>query len=354
MEEEGSACVCRLSDSRHPATGDPIRPSNLVGLGASLRRHIVFQFHRSGYAFRMGPRDRQVPGGWETRVIPDEYLLAPEGTAGPVRRTFRVGPTLVPAIMTVRVWDVGKGGSDSVAVAYSPNAGVADRARAPELVLSRSRPNPSSDWVAWEVRRQAEGEVNLRVVAVDGRAVRSWPEQTIPAGVTRILWDGRDDRGMRAASGRYFLVVTDRAGMCGATPRHSFDRRSSGVVVRPARSGPDARPSGGAMRTLGLLVHQMAEDNRNGLCPRDSRPWRSRGRLARRSDGCLRCIRRCRPRSMRVKGRHGPPEPRHVSRSRQPRHRAGRQGPGDHIQRRPGADHHRLRASRAGVPGASG
>jgi flagellar hook assembly protein FlgD len=66
--------------------------------------------------------------------------------------------------------------------------------------------------VAWDIRRQSGGKVNLRVVGVDGRRVKSWSEKTIPAGPTRILWDGRDDQGQRVASGRYFLVVTDETG----------------------------------------------------------------------------------------------------------------------------------------------
>jgi hypothetical protein len=99
-----------------------------------------------------------------------------------------------------------------MAVSFYPSSDVVEHLYIPELALSHSRPNPSSDWVAWDVRQQAAGRANLRVVGIDGRSVRNWSERTIPAGATRILWDGRDDRGVRVASGRYFLVVTDRAG----------------------------------------------------------------------------------------------------------------------------------------------
>ena len=150
--------------------------------------------------------------GTNTRVIADEFMRASDGSAPSTMKTFRLGPDSGYTTMTVCAWDVGQGGSDSVAVPFWPSAGVAEHVYVPELVLSRGRPNPSGTWVAWDVRQPSGGKLNLCVVGVDGRTVKSWPERTIPTGVTRVLWDGRDDRGAQVASGRYFLVVTDQAG----------------------------------------------------------------------------------------------------------------------------------------------
>jgi hypothetical protein len=150
--------------------------------------------------------------GATTRVIPDEFVRASDASALLTKRAFRLGPGSGYSTMSVRVWDVGQGGSDSASVPFWPSSGVAERVYVPELALSRGRPNPSSDLVAWDVHQNSGGRVNLRVVGVDGRTVKSWPERTIPVGGTRVLWDGRSDRGVRVASGRYFLVVTDHTG----------------------------------------------------------------------------------------------------------------------------------------------
>lgn len=145
-------------------------------------------------------------------VISDEFVRASDGAAPQTKRTFRLSPASGYSTMSVRVWDVGQGGSDSAAVSFWPTAGVVEHVYVPELALSRSRPNPSSDWVTWDVRQRSGERVNLRVVSVDGRIVKSWPERTIPTGATRVFWDGRNDRGIRVAAGKYFLVVTDQVG----------------------------------------------------------------------------------------------------------------------------------------------
>jgi hypothetical protein len=86
------------------------------------------------------------------------------------------------------------------------------------MELSRGKPNPSNRWVSWDVRRDRAGEVGLMVVGVDGRALRSWRAKTLWGGVTTILWDGEDSRGVRAPSGRYYMVVTDEDGATRSSP----------------------------------------------------------------------------------------------------------------------------------------
>ncbi len=150
--------------------------------------------------------------GVRTQVISDAFVRATESPVGPVAKPFHLVAPSNQSAMTVWLWGIGTGGLDSASVSFTPTAGVNEHVYVPELALSRGRPNPSGGWVAWEVRRTSRGRVNLQVFGVDGRRVRSWPERSIPEGVTRILWDGSDDRGRRVASGRYYLVVTDEAG----------------------------------------------------------------------------------------------------------------------------------------------
>ncbi len=118
--------------------------------------------------------------------------------------------------MKLYVWDVGAGHHaaeiDSFWVGARP-AGVGPRRfLIPELALSRGRPNPSAGWVYWDVQQQTPEKVDMRVISVDGRCVKSWSQRSLQAGTTRILWDGRDSRGVRVASGRYYLLITNETG----------------------------------------------------------------------------------------------------------------------------------------------
>ena len=79
-------------------------------------------------------------------------------------------------------------------------------------MLSRGFPNPSGQWVSWTLRQDRSREVDLGVVAIDGRRIRSWQRQFVGAGTTRVRWDGTDEAGRRVPSGKYFLVATDGMG----------------------------------------------------------------------------------------------------------------------------------------------
>lgn len=50
----------------------------------------------------------------------------------------------------------------------------------------------------------AAGEVDLSVYDIRGRRIRQLVRDILEAGRQRVVWDGRDDRGNRAASGVYF------------------------------------------------------------------------------------------------------------------------------------------------------
>jgi len=75
---------------------------------------------------------------------------------------------------------------------------------APTARLSQNAPNPfnPSTVIAYEVARS--GAVRLHVFDVAGRLVRTLVDATVPAGPHTVRWDGRDDQGRQAASGRYY------------------------------------------------------------------------------------------------------------------------------------------------------
>jgi len=93
------------------------------------------------------------------------------------------------------VWAV-EGLSNTVTSAGGPPA--------PALTLEQNVPNPfnPSTVIAWTLHRS--GPVALRVFGIRGELVRTLASGDAGAGDYSAVWDGRDDRGRRVASGIYF------------------------------------------------------------------------------------------------------------------------------------------------------
>ena len=88
----------------------------------------------------------------------------------------------------------------------TPATGAPDTARlaAGSTRLEQNAPNPFRPSTAIAFTLGRPGPVKLDVVDVRGRLVRRLAEGTRPAGRHRIVWDGRDESGRRAAAGVYF------------------------------------------------------------------------------------------------------------------------------------------------------
>lgn len=80
----------------------------------------------------------------------------------------------------------------------------------------RASPNPSRGDLALQITLEAPGEAELGIYDLGGRIVRRLHRGPLPIGVSRLNWDGRDDRGRALGAGIYF--VRARAG----TQRSSF------------------------------------------------------------------------------------------------------------------------------------
>ena len=86
--------------------------------------------------------------------------------------------------------------------------GVAPRFPVAKLV---SYPNPFSSATQIEVSLNTSDGVALSVYSVDGRLIRSLGYRVLPAGETRVVWDGTDDAGKQVASGIYLVQLEGRA-----------------------------------------------------------------------------------------------------------------------------------------------
>ena len=66
-------------------------------------------------------------------------------------------------------------------------------------------PNPSDHGAALELYLPYATWTELVVFDELGRRVRTVNSSVLPAGITRLRWDGRTDRGRRAGPGVYFI-----------------------------------------------------------------------------------------------------------------------------------------------------
>jgi len=71
-------------------------------------------------------------------------------------------------------------------------------------MLHPAVPNPFNPNTTLRIDLAREGVVSLDIVDARGRRVRSLMRAgRVAAGEHRVVWDGRDDRGQRVASGVY-------------------------------------------------------------------------------------------------------------------------------------------------------
>jgi hypothetical protein len=82
---------------------------------------------------------------------------------------------------------------------------VAERGGEPALAPLRAAPNPFRSSVALSFAQPAAGDVEVAVYDIAGRRVRDLHRGALPAGTSRLEWDGRDDAGGRVSAGVYLV-----------------------------------------------------------------------------------------------------------------------------------------------------
>ena len=103
----------------------------------------------------------------------------------------------------------------------SPAAG-ASTVPPQRLAIQSVWPNPSALGARALLALPAAGRVRVVLFDVAGRRVRGVLDETRPAGLCTIEWDGRDDRGRLVPAGAYWFRL--EAGSARATARISIRR----------------------------------------------------------------------------------------------------------------------------------
>jgi len=95
------------------------------------------------------------------------------------------------------------------------NTGVdpdANHLAGPVNYLHQSRPNPFNLRATIRFSLASAGEVNLVVVDVAGRLVKTLLAAEVPAGENSVVWDGTDNQGNRVGGGVFWMQMTTRDG----------------------------------------------------------------------------------------------------------------------------------------------
>jgi len=82
---------------------------------------------------------------------------------------------------------------------------VSDQLEVSSLKLHAPRPNPFTAHSEIHYSLGRSGHVTVRIYDVAGRLVRTLIDEAVSAGLRTTVWDGLDDRGVRASSGVYFV-----------------------------------------------------------------------------------------------------------------------------------------------------
>ena len=85
------------------------------------------------------------------------------------------------------------------------------------LALHPNHPNPFNPETTIRFELPNRAVVSLEIFALPGQRLRTLVKRELPAGVHRVVWDGRDGRGEPASSGVYFYRL--KAGAASLTRR---------------------------------------------------------------------------------------------------------------------------------------
>jgi hypothetical protein len=136
-------------------------------------------------------------------------LYPPDGGA-PLTQTANDNVNValtMDGVYTVVVEDLAQDQTGTYGVSVNLSNGPTPVGKTPPaaVALLPAYPSPFNATTAMEFALPAASRVQMRVYDVRGALVRSLVDESRGAGVHRVTWNGRDDRGARAASGVYYV-----------------------------------------------------------------------------------------------------------------------------------------------------
>jgi hypothetical protein len=85
--------------------------------------------------------------------------------------------------------------------------GIISQSSIPEQLNIQVYPNPFNNRCTFEVYLQKKSVVEIVIYDMLGRVVRNIYQDPLDAGVHRLVWDGKDDRGQEMSSGMYIYQL---------------------------------------------------------------------------------------------------------------------------------------------------
>lgn len=76
-----------------------------------------------------------------------------------------------------------------------------------EDALFQSYPNPFNPETTIVYQLPEAGHVSLKIYSILGQEIRTLVDDEKQAGYHRVIWDGRNDVGLRVESGMYFVRI---------------------------------------------------------------------------------------------------------------------------------------------------
>ena len=173
-------------------SGTVFNPSQKLSIQETLRIHTMGSAYASFADSTTGSLE---PGKYADLVIwsHDMYTMDPSDALNLAAEMTIVGGEIA--------FDVGKNPVTSV----SSNG---NHAAVPEhCTLSQNYPNPFNPSTTIQFQIHASADVELVIVDVQGRKVRTLADQRCDAGAHSIQWNGLDDAGKQVPGGVYMVVL---------------------------------------------------------------------------------------------------------------------------------------------------
>ncbi len=155
----------------------------------------VFLSNNGGGSWTLVQRVSGAHAHWvESRIRVADYMA----TSSQMRLRFTAADLNPGNVVEAAVDDL---------VFYEAAASITGVSAAPALALRSPWPNPSAGETRFEFSLPRDGRVEVEVLDLQGRVVRTLERGSRAAGQHTLLWRGDDDAGRQSAPGLYFVRV---------------------------------------------------------------------------------------------------------------------------------------------------